>query len=49
LVSAPTDGEIDIELSFRMTIILVPRCPAWFIASNAIPAVIEPSPMIATT
>ena len=48
-MSAPTDGEIDMELSFRMTIILVPRWPAWFIASNAMPAVIEPSPMIATT
>ncbi len=48
-MSAPTEGEIDIELSFNTTIILVPRCPAWFIASNAMPAVIEPSPMIATT
>ncbi len=48
-MSAPTLGRIDIELSLSTTIIRVPRCPAWFIASKAMPAVIEPSPITATT
>ena len=47
--SAPTFGEIDMPLSFRMTTIGVPRPPAWETASNATPPVIEPSPMTATT
>ena len=47
--SAPTLGEIDMPLSFKMTTIGVPRPPAWETASNATPPVIEPSPMTATT
>jgi hypothetical protein len=47
--SAPTFGAIDIPLSLRTTTIGVPRPPAWWIASNATPPVIAPSPMTATT
>ena len=48
-LSAPTFGEIDIELSFRMTIRFVPRWPAWFRPSKAMPAVMAPSPITAIT
>ena len=44
---APTGGAIDISLSFRMTNSLRPSAPALFIASYAIPAEIDPSPMTA--
>ena len=37
------------SLSLRMTNRSAGRLPAWLIASNAMPAVIAPSPMIATT
>ncbi len=47
--SAPTFGAIDIPLSFSTTTIGVPRPPAWWIASNATPPVIAPSPMTAST
>ena len=47
---APTFGEIDISLSFNTTIRLRSwRCPAWLSASNAMPAVIAPSPIKAIT
>ena len=39
---------MDISLSFKITRILGFRCPLWLKASNAIPAVIAPSPIIAT-
>ena len=46
---APTLGEIDIWLSFRITINLEGSShPAWFKPSKASPAVIAPSPIIAT-
>ena len=49
LGSAPTLGEIDISLSFKTTNKLVlGMSPALFKASNAWPAVIAPSPMMAT-
>ena len=47
--NAPTFGEIDMPLSFKMTTIGVPSPPACDTASNATPPVIEPSPMTATT
>ena len=50
LFSAPTAGEIDISLSLRITIrgtFLLTQ--ALFIASNAMPALIAPSPITATT
>ena len=40
---------MDISLSFRITINRVLSEPALFMASNAIPALIAPSPMTATT
>ena len=46
--SAPTLGEIDISLSFRMTSRFTSMSPAQFKASNACPAVIAPSPIMAT-
>jgi len=46
-VRAPTGGEIDISLSFRMTSRLASIAPALFSASNAMPADIAPSPMTA--
>ncbi|MBA7620660.1 hypothetical protein ES703_28014 [subsurface metagenome] len=45
----PTEGEIDIPLSLSTTQTLEPRWPAWFNASRAMPPVIAPSPIIATT
>jgi hypothetical protein len=42
-------GAIDIPLSFRITTSGVPSPPAWWIASNATPPVIAPSPITATT
>ena len=48
LFNAPTFSEIDISLSFKMTNISVCKEPAWFKASNAIPAVIAPSPITQT-
>jgi hypothetical protein len=49
--SAPTLCEMDISLSLRITIRSLSLCesPAWFKPSKASPAVIEPSPMTATT
>ncbi len=47
LFSAPTGGEIDISLSFRMTSMSASATPALLSASNAIPADIAPSPMMA--
>ena len=48
-LNAPTGGAIDISLSFRTTTMRVFLSPALFSASNAIPALIDPSPMTATT
>ena len=47
LFRAPTGGEIDISLSLRMTSMSASATPALFIASNAMPADIAPSPMMA--
>ena len=48
-MSAPTGGEIDMSLSFRITSRFMSSCtPALFSASNAMPAVIAPSPITAT-
>ena len=44
---APTGGAIDISLSFRITNMRRPSAPALLSASYAIPALIEPSPIIA--
>ncbi len=49
LFSAPTFSEIDISLSLSTTTISFLISPAWLSASNAIPAVIAPSPMTDTT
>ena len=48
LGKAPTLGEIDISLSFRITSKSISISPALFSASKAWPAVIAPSPMMAT-
>jgi hypothetical protein len=48
LLSPPTGREIDMSLSLSTTSRSVSVTPALFIASNAIPADIAPSPMIAT-
>ena len=45
----PVLWDIDIPLSFSITIIFVSRVPALFSASNASPPVIAPSPMTETT
>ncbi len=45
---APTFGSMLMQLSFKMISMSVSATPAWFIASKAIPAVIEPSPITAT-
>ena len=45
----PTFSEMDILLSFKITIKLVSRCAALFSASYAIPPVREPSPITDTT
>ncbi len=47
--SAPTFSLIDIWLSLRMTSMSGSTSPPWFSASNAMPAVIAPSPITATT
>ncbi len=47
--SAPTFLEMDISLSFSTTMSLRSMAPAWFKPSKARPAVMEPSPMTATT
>ena len=39
---------MDMSLSFKMTKILAPATPALFSASKAMPAVMAPSPMMAT-
>ena len=44
---APTAGSIDIQLSFKITNKFEFSAPAWFKASKAIPAVIDPSPITA--
>ena len=46
---APTGGAIDISLSFKITTMRLSIAPALFIASKAMPALIAPSPMTATT
>ncbi len=46
-MSAPTGGEIDISLSFRITSRFASIAPALFSASNAMPADIAPSPITA--
>ena len=48
LLSAPTGGEIDMSLSFRITSRSTSMSPALLSASKAMPAVIAPSPMTAT-
>ena len=49
LGNAPTLGEMDISLSFKITSRLTSlMSPALFKASNACPAVIAPSPIMAT-
>jgi len=45
--SAPTGSLIDMSLSFRITSRSVPLMPALFSASNAMPALIAPSPITA--
>ena len=47
--NAPTFCEIDISLSFKMTISLRLDIPALFNPSNASPPVRAPSPIIAIT
>ena len=47
--SAPTFGEMDISLSFRIIMKFFSRSPTQLSPSNAIPAVMEPSPITATT
>jgi hypothetical protein len=48
-LNAPTDSEIDMSLSFKITSKSAPDAPALFRASNAMPALIAPSPITATT
>ncbi len=47
-MSAPTGGEIDMSLSLSTTSMSVCDTPALFSASNAMPALIAPSPITAT-
>ncbi len=49
LVSAPTFSLIDMPLSLNTTSMSGSTSPPWFSASNAMPAVIAPSPITATT
>jgi hypothetical protein len=49
LFNAPTFSEMDMSLSLRITSRLASMAPALLSASNAIPAVIAPSPITATT
>ena len=44
---APTLGSMLMQLSFKIIKTSLSATPAWFIASNAIPAVIAPSPIMA--
>ena len=44
---APTFGSILIQLSFKIISTSLSATPAWFMASKAIPAVMEPSPITA--
>ena len=44
----PTLGSMLMLLSFKMTKRSASATPAWFMASNAIPAVMDPSPITAT-
>ncbi len=46
---APTGSAIDMLLSLRTTIMLVFMSPMLSMASSAMPPVMEPSPMTATT
>ena len=48
-MNAPTGSEIDISLSFRITSRFGAAMPALLSASNAMPALIAPSPITATT
>ncbi len=48
-MKAPTGSEIDISLSFSTTSRSASAVPALFSASNAMPALIAPSPITATT
>ncbi len=47
-LSAPTFGSMLMQLSFKIINTSLSATPAWFIASNAIPAVMDPSPIMAT-
>ena len=47
-LSAPTLGSMDMQLSFKMTSMLVSSTPPWFNPSKAKPAVMAPSPITAT-
>ena len=49
MLIAPTGGAIDMSLSFRITINFDFIAPALFMASYAIPALMAPSPITATT
>jgi hypothetical protein len=49
LVSAPTFSLIDMPLSLNTTSMFGSTSPPWLSASNAMPAVIAPSPITATT
>jgi len=46
---APTLGEMDMPLSLRMITRSVSRSATWFRPSKAMPPVMAPSPMTATT
>ena len=46
--NAPTLGSMLMQLSFKIIKQSASATPAWFIASNARPAVIAPSPITAT-
>jgi hypothetical protein len=48
-LNAPTGSEIDMSLSFRMTSKSASSEPALLSASKAMPALIAPSPITATT
>ena len=47
-LSAPTLGSMLMQLSFKIISTSLSATPAWFIASKAMPAVMEPSPIMAT-
>ena len=46
-LSAPTFGSILMQLSFKIISTSLSATPAWFMASKAMPAVKEPSPITA--